>query len=197
MDIYTYADDCSWLKDLDLDKISVQMLEDGSYEILHPDKPETTLIIKCRLEPSLPGVARCGEEKLYELSSRFAKQLDDKINELDSNIEGEIEVSKAIIINKDCRLFDKHGFEFSIGANIERLLQKNNIALLTCGLDFEFDEGDNADLCWGAFAILFPDYVSPLGKMFEMLSYINEVIDAPGMPGCNSGFREIQKELKN
>jgi len=42
---------------------------------------------------------------------------------------------------------------------------------------------------WTTLSLHSDQLLSPMGKMFEMMTYINQAMDAPGMPGCTQIFR--------
>ena len=128
-------------------------------------------------------------------------------------------VATQPLLNGDCMLFDRYGFELSGYADcfnfVPNLLTDNHDAVIQAvtgdmsDLEFEYElenifpdyDAENDDhefkngLVWVVRAIRFNDYIGPHGRNTAMLEYLTETIDEPGQPGCISGWNKIQQKL--
>jgi len=195
MDIHELLSSCPSIEEVQPEDL---IITEGPNDIIvHKSKPYASLIVKTSLVPSKPYRLQCLEKNFKSLSQRIKTIVRKKVHdgrnyhsESDSDTDSDLDSDdddafRTVYLHQDVPFYDKYGIEFDGPTGCrEPMFLKKNVCLI------EFSDWDDADerWTWSVCAVMFPEHVSPMGRMYEMLSYINRVVDAPGMPGCFDSF---------
>lgn len=101
----------------------------------------------------------------------------------------EQDIQDIFYIFPSCTFLDRVGFEikFVFDDPITFQLFSNKFPLQ------EYIVNGNLDV----IAIKFLDYVSPMGRLIDSVDYFEQILDRPGFPGCQYGWKQIEKVMGN